>query len=149
MDKPPVFRFCATCDKAYQGAQIFVQHKLVNTAFTSRQAEPVAVGDIQRLPMLESLSVPARYTDQCVRAHKDCKQAHLEVDVGWRTVEPHAHTLELPGEDLPMEPWLGGIQHHQQQVCTFAHGNHLHKHGTTRTVTSGMLMSHRLHIGGM
>ena len=43
-------------------------------------------------------------------------QAHtgfllFEIYVGGVSVKPHAHRLKLPGEDLPVSPRLGGIEH--------------------------------------
>jgi len=37
----------------------------------------------------------------------------LEVDVGLALVQPDAHAFQLPFEQLPMDIWLGGVQHHE------------------------------------
>lgn len=48
---------------------------------------------------------------------------------GLPPVEPDAHRLQLPREDLPVVPGLGGVQNHEQQVGALAHRNDLRDQG--------------------
>jgi len=49
----------------------------------------------------------------------------LEVDVGLALVQPDAHAFQLPFEQLPMNIWLGGVQHHENQVGGTGHSDDL------------------------